>query len=197
MVAKTWGKTVDDATIVPTAMVSVVLGSAGNGSAGRSPGTRGKQAAMLRAELIKAQENAAKKDAPKDLKSDIMMRVIKGEVRLLITAHKDQDIMTALRFPKEFNLNSVGNDPLELDVSARRKTYNQGQAIAFSIPGHDIHARADFAATERSQDLLIPTERNIDLRGGNLEFVGIRRGFNDCHRVPNRIAGIGLISFGE
>ena len=86
MVAKTWGKNVDEATIVPTAMVAVVLGNAANAS-GRSPGTRAKQAAMLRAELIKAQENLAKKDPPNDLKSEIMMRVIKGEVRLLVTAH--------------------------------------------------------------------------------------------------------------
>lgn len=107
MVAKTWGKTVDDATIVPTSMVSVVLGSAANRGGGGSPGTRAKQVAMLRAELIKAQENAAKKEAPKDLRSQIMMRVIKGEVKLLVTANRDQDIMTALRLAKEFNLNIV------------------------------------------------------------------------------------------
>jgi imidazolonepropionase-like amidohydrolase len=107
MIAKTWGKTVEDATLVPTAMVAVVLGQAANTGAGRSPGTRGKQAAMLRAELIKAQENLAKKDPPKDLKSDIMMRIAKGEVRLMVTAHKVQDIMTALRLAKEFNLKIV------------------------------------------------------------------------------------------
>lgn len=107
MIAKTWGKTVDDATIVPTSMVSVVLGSAANGGAGKSPGTRAKQVAMLRAELIKAQENAAKKEPPKDLRAQIMMRVIKGEVKLLVTANKDQDIMTALRLAKEFGLKIV------------------------------------------------------------------------------------------
>lgn len=107
MVAKTWGKTVDDATIVPTSMVSVVLGSAANRGGGGSPGTRAKQMAMLRAELIKAQENAAKKEAPKDLRSQIMMRVINGEIKLLVTANKDQDIMTALRLAKEFNLKIV------------------------------------------------------------------------------------------
>lgn len=107
MIAKTWGKTVDDATLVPTAMVALVLGDAANAGTGRSPGTRAKQAAMLRAEFIKAQENLAKKDPPKDLRSEIMMRVVKGEVRLLVTAHKVQDIMTALRLAKEFNLKIV------------------------------------------------------------------------------------------
>src|SRR5688500_19335898 len=62
MVAKTWGRNVDEATVVPTAMISVVLGNAANAGAGRSPGTRDKQVAMLRAELIKAQENSAKKE---------------------------------------------------------------------------------------------------------------------------------------
>jgi len=137
MVAKTWGKTVDDATIVPTAMVAVVLGSAANGGAGRSPGTRGKQAAMLRAELIKAQENAAKKDAPKDLKSEIMMRVIKGEIRLLVTAHKDQDIMTALRLAKEFNLKIVLDGASEAQL-----VLNEIKASGFPVIIHPTMARA-------------------------------------------------------
>src|SRR5690606_25987076 len=44
MIAKTTGKTVDDATIVPTAMVAVTLGRAGLGSQGKSPGTSAKAA---------------------------------------------------------------------------------------------------------------------------------------------------------
>ena len=135
MVAKTWGKNVDEATIVPTAMVAVVLGNAANAS-GRSPGTRAKQAAMLRAELIKAQENLAKKDPPNDLKSEIMMRVIKGEVRLLVTAHKDQDIMTALRIAKEFNLKIV------LDGAADAQlVINEIKASGFPVIIHPTMAR--------------------------------------------------------
>lgn len=137
MIAKTWGKNVDEATIVPTAMVAVVLGNAANAGSGKSPGTRGKQAAMLRAELIKAQENIAKKDPPKDLKSEIMMRVIKGDVRLLITAHKDQDIMTALRLANEFGLKIVldgaSEAPLVLD---------EIKASGFPVIVHPTMARA-------------------------------------------------------
>jgi len=137
MIAKTWGKTVDDATIVPTAMVSVVLGTSANAGAGKSPGTRGKQAAMLRAELIKAQENAAKKDPPKDLKAEIMTRVIKGEIRLLITAHKDQDIMTALRLAKEFNLKIVLDGASEAQL-----VLNEIKASGFPVIVHPTMARA-------------------------------------------------------
>ena len=36
-----------------------------------------------------------------------MVKVIKGEVPLLITAHKSIDIMSALRIAKEFNIKIV------------------------------------------------------------------------------------------
>jgi imidazolonepropionase-like amidohydrolase len=107
MIAKTWGKNVDEATVVPTAMIAVTLGSAANAGQGRSPGSRAKQAAMLRAELIKALENSKKTEPAKDLKSEIMSRVIKREVPLLVTAHLAQDILTALRIAKEFNIKIV------------------------------------------------------------------------------------------
>ncbi|MFN0138890.1 MAG: amidohydrolase family protein [Pyrinomonadaceae bacterium] len=106
MIAKTWGKNVDESTIVPVAMIAVTLGPSANAS-GRSPGTRAKQVAMLRAELIKAQENEVKTDKPKDLRSQIMGRVIRREVPLLITAEAAQDIMTAMRIAKEFNIKIV------------------------------------------------------------------------------------------
>ena len=107
MIAKTVGKDVDEATIVPLAMVAATLGQSGLAGQGKSPGTRAKGAAMLRAELIKAQENAKKADPPHDLRSDIMLKVIRREVPLMITANKSQDIMTALRIAKEFNIRIV------------------------------------------------------------------------------------------
>lgn len=106
MIAKTTGKNVDEATIVPVAMIAVTLGPGANAS-GRSPGTRAKQASMLRTELIKAQENEVKTDKPKDLKSQIMARVIRREIPLLVTAEAAQDIMTAIRIAKEFNIKIV------------------------------------------------------------------------------------------
>jgi imidazolonepropionase-like amidohydrolase len=105
MIAKTFGKEVEDATIVPTAMISVTLGESGLASGGRPPGTVSKAAAMLRAELIKAQ--GAKPDAPRDLRAEIWKQILNREVRLLVTAHKARDIMTALRIAKEFNIKIV------------------------------------------------------------------------------------------
>ena len=119
MIAKTIGKTVDDATLVPTAMVAVTLGEDALAGQGKSPGSRAKEASMLRAEFIKAFENSRKSDPPKDLRSDIMMRIVKREIPLLVTANKVQDIETALRLAKEFNLRIVidgaAEAPLAID----------------------------------------------------------------------------------
>jgi imidazolonepropionase-like amidohydrolase len=119
MIAKTFGKTVEAVTLVPVAMIAATLGDSAIGGGGRSPGTRAKQAAMLRAELLKAFEAVRRQDAEKDkkdadksksvgdLRSDIMQKVLRREIPLLITAHRAQDIMTALRIAKEFNIRIV------------------------------------------------------------------------------------------
>lgn len=168
MIAKTFGKTVDDVTIQPLAMVAVTFGESALESGGRSPGTRAKQISMLRAELLKAQEAVRKAQRPSnnqtgnssnqtpnnsagnnasnnprpngdnspnvsnpnasfeqnqsnagqnnnqnaplpstDLRGDIMQKVIRREVPLLITANRMQDIMSALRLGKEFNIRIV------------------------------------------------------------------------------------------
>lgn len=135
MIAKTFGKEVDDATIVPTAMISVTLGESGLASGGKSPGTVSKAAAMLRAELIKAQ--SAKPDAPKDIRAEMWKQIINGDIRLLVTAHKARDIMTALRIAKEFNLKIV------LDgVSEAQTVINEIKASGFPVIVHPTMYRA-------------------------------------------------------
>ena len=137
MIAKTWGKNVDEATIVPTAMVAVTIGDGGNAGQGRSPGTRAKQAAMLRAELIKAQENSKKAEPAKDLKSEIMLRVIKREIPLLITANRSQDILTAIRIAKEFNIRIVLDGVADAHI-----VVNEIKASGFPVIVHPTMARA-------------------------------------------------------
>ncbi|MFN0169604.1 MAG: amidohydrolase family protein [Bryobacteraceae bacterium] len=114
MVAKTAARTADEAAIVPEAMVAVTLGDGGLAGAGKSPGTRGKAAAMIRSEFLKAQEYLAKRAKPeagkepvRDLHLETLGRILKGELRLLVTAHRSFDIMTALRLAREFNLKIV------------------------------------------------------------------------------------------
>jgi len=56
LIAKTRGKTVDEAVIEPAKAIAATLGTAAQKTGGKSPGTRGKTMAMLRTELIKARE---------------------------------------------------------------------------------------------------------------------------------------------
>lgn len=107
MIVKTRGNSVEEAVIRPQAMIAVALGEAGLGEDRKSPGTRPKEIAMLRTELIKAQEYAGKKDAPRDLGLEMLAKVLKKEMPLLVTADRARDILAALRVAKEFDMNIV------------------------------------------------------------------------------------------
>ncbi len=137
MIAKTYGKNIEEVTVLTTSMISVALGGSGIAGQGRSPGTRGKQAAMLRAELIKAQENAKKAEAPTELRAQIMMRVIRGEVPMLVYAERAQDIMTAIRIAKEFNIKII----LEGAAEAQ-SVLDEIKASGFPVILHPTMARA-------------------------------------------------------
>lgn len=113
MVVKTSAETVEQGVLNPTSMVCVTLGANGLADAGRAPGTRSKEIAMLRAELIRAREYAAKMSVPedrrppRDLKLDVLVRVLNREEPLLVTAHRANDMLSALRLAKEFNIRLV------------------------------------------------------------------------------------------
>lgn len=114
LIAKTRGDSVDEAVIVPAAMVAATLGESALAPGAKPPGTRGKLAAMLRAELVAAGEYAAKREQPdaskrpaRDLKLEVLARVLAGELPLLISAQRHQDISTALRLQSEFGFRLV------------------------------------------------------------------------------------------
>ncbi|HKQ47235.1 MAG TPA: amidohydrolase family protein [Phycisphaerae bacterium] len=118
MIVKTTGNTVEDAVINPTAMVACTLGedarAKGKDAEKKSPGTRSKAIAMLRAQLIKAQEYQRKLELPdekkrpdRDLRLETMTRVLKGELPLLVTVHRATDIVSALRVAGEFKIKIV------------------------------------------------------------------------------------------
>ncbi|MEO7316952.1 MAG: amidohydrolase family protein [Ginsengibacter sp.] len=119
MIAKTKPGTVESVTIRPLSMLAMTLGS----SVGRnftSPGTSAKQISMIRTELMKAQAYQKKqgdKDVSKrpaaDLKMDVLLKLLKGEIKALITVNSSKDIMSAIRLAKEFNLKLVLNGAAE------------------------------------------------------------------------------------
>ena len=112
-VFKTRGASVEEAVLKPLAMVAATLGDRARASGTKAPGTRAKMAAMLRAELIKAREYDGKRARDDDTKPDRDLRlealalVLNGEVPLLVTAQRSQDILTALRIREEFQIPMV------------------------------------------------------------------------------------------
>ena len=119
MIAKTKPGTVESVTIQPLSMLAMTL----DPSVGRnfsSPGTSAKQMSMIRTELMKAQEYQKKqgnKDESKrpamDLKMDVLLKLLNGEIKALITVNSSKDIMSAIRLAKEFNLKLVLNGAAE------------------------------------------------------------------------------------
>lgn len=120
MIVKTTGNTVEDALVDPTSAVAVTLGLAARKGADKSPGTRSKMMAMLRAKLIAAQEYLAarerddkdgndedKEKKVRNLGLEVLVRVLRREVPLLVTAHKAQDIANALRLADEFKVRLI------------------------------------------------------------------------------------------
>ncbi len=112
MVVKTTGDTVEDAVVVPRAMIAANLGRLALASGTKSPGTRSKQVALLRSALVKAQNatNAKPKKgepAKRDLMVEAMQDVLDGKVPLMVTAWKAQDILSALRLKEEFGIEMV------------------------------------------------------------------------------------------
>ena len=121
MIVKLTGNTSDEAAIVPEAMVSATLDPSAAGKPG-APGNRSKQVSMLREAFLKAQEAmkvadkadaavkvgaAAKGDPKVNLRQDMLIRVLKRELPLLVYADRAQDIVNALRIAKEFNLRLI------------------------------------------------------------------------------------------
>jgi imidazolonepropionase-like amidohydrolase len=125
MIAKTAYENVERAVIVPLAMVATTLGEGARAEAGKSPGTRAKMIAMLREEFVKAQEYGKKHEKPadkpaadkekekdkeppaRDLHMEMMARIVKGEVPLLVTVHRANDILSTIRLGQEFHLKIV------------------------------------------------------------------------------------------
>ncbi len=111
IIVKTAGNTVEQSLLVSPATIACTLSSSARKSGGKSPGTRGKMIAMLRQELIKAREYLAKrkksdndKKPARDLKLEALVKVLRGDIPLMVTANRTQDIASALRVAKEFDI---------------------------------------------------------------------------------------------
>jgi imidazolonepropionase-like amidohydrolase len=167
MVVKTWPENADAAVLVPTAMLAATLGPGALSEAkDKPPGTAAKAVAMLRSELIKAREYAHKRDLEdvekrpaRDLRLEVLTRVLAGELPLLITAHRHQDIIGALRLANEFDLRLV------LDgLADAHLVLAEIQSSGFPVIVHPPMARAD----SETENLSIETP--VKLRSAGVLF---------------------------
>ncbi|HCO73976.1 MAG TPA: amidohydrolase [Clostridium sp.] len=113
---KTYGKTIDDMVINEcTAMKSAFGENPKRVYSGKkvTPSTRMATAAILRENLIKAKNYVEKQEAFKngnakapdfDMKLEALAKVIRKEIPLKSHAHRADDILTAIRIAKEFDL---------------------------------------------------------------------------------------------
>ena len=136
MIVKSRGATVTEAMVDSLTMVAMTLGPEVGQNYKNRPGSRAKGVAMLRAELVKAREYAAKRAArdgkdgqdgqdgrdgqdgqqkgggksdsgARDLGHEVLARVLAGEIPALITAQTSREILSALRLQKEFGFRLV------------------------------------------------------------------------------------------
>ena len=112
---KTYGKRVDDMIIKDPIAMKVAFGENPKRvyeSQKKSPMTRMATAAILRETLIKAKTYMEKKEKAEDpskmpdydMKMEAMIKVLKKEIPLKAHAHRADDIFTALRIAKEFDV---------------------------------------------------------------------------------------------
>lgn len=115
LIVKTTGNTVEQALLVDPAAVAATLGKAAlKKEKGKTPGTRGKQMSLLRQEFIKAREYVKKRETAeadkkpeRNLRHEIIARLLAGEMPLMVTCQKVQDIASALRLAEEFDLKLI------------------------------------------------------------------------------------------
>ncbi len=110
MIVKTSAITVEEGVLVPAKMLAFTMGNMMNSNI-RKPGTRSKGVAMLRENLVKAQIYLEKRNsdnpAVKDLGMEALADLLEGKLTAMVTVHRANDIMTAIRLQKEFGFPMV------------------------------------------------------------------------------------------
>lgn len=118
---KTYGKRIDDMIIKSPVAIKTAFGEnpkSTYSSKSQSPVTRMATASLIRESLLKAREYADKlekynlapdeEDKPEyDIKCEALLPVLKKEIPIHAHAHRADDIFTAIRIAKEFDINLV------------------------------------------------------------------------------------------
>lgn len=116
---KTYGRRIEEMVLKDPVAIKVAFGENPKrvyAEKKQMPSTRMATAAILRENLLKAAEygkhkeeyeqDKKKKDKPElDMKMEVLLKALKGEVPVKAHAHRADDILTAIRIAKEFKIN--------------------------------------------------------------------------------------------
>lgn len=116
VVMKTHGVCIDDMVIKDSAAIKIAFGENPKRvyhGKGKTPSTRMATAGLLRETLVKAKNYMGKKNSAKikgdsfevDLKMEGLIPVLQKKIPLKAHAHRADDILTAIRIAKEFDVN--------------------------------------------------------------------------------------------
>lgn len=121
---KTLGRTIEEMVLKAPAVMKGAFGENPKrvySNQKKSPSTRIGTAGVLREALVKAQNyrrKNGKEDFERDLSQEAMVALLEGELPFFAHAHRADDIMTALRISKEFDLKLVVQHATEAHLIA-------------------------------------------------------------------------------
>ncbi len=104
---KTYGRCIDDMLIKEPVALKIAFGEnpkTNYHKKNQTPVTRMATASLIREELFKAKQYIDNDDNKFCFKSEVLIPVIKGDMAVHAHAHRADDIFTAIRIGKEFNL---------------------------------------------------------------------------------------------
>lgn len=184
MIIKTTGETVNDHLIEGSKMLAFTLGDNLSGAFSK-PGTRAKGIAMLRQELIKAQDYLEKRNGEEDYSMDLGMEaladLLEGKKTALVTVHKANDIMSAIRLQEEFGF------PMILDgVAEAYMIIDEIKAGGYSVIIHPSMIRPGGDAKNASME----TAAKLYEAGIPIAFQSGYEGYVPKTRVVHFEAGV-------
>lgn len=209
MIAKTPYNTVEEALVDSSTTVAFTLTS-GVSQNFDKPGTRSKGMAMLRQKFIEAQEYIEKKESEdppsRNLTMEALAKVLNGELTAMITAHRAQDIMTAIRLKEEFGFNMILDGAAEaylvLDEIKEAdipvfihptmvRTYGDTQNASFTTAAK-LHEVGIPFAFQSGFENYVPKTRIVLYEAGVATAYGLPReaALNALTKSPSQILGI-------
>ena len=141
-VLKTMGTIVDEMVIKAPSGMKAATGENPkriHGDKGKMPVTRMGVAALLREQLIEAQNYLNGDQKTRNLGMENLAKVLKKEIPMRIHAHRADDILTVLRIKREF----------DIDITIEHCT--EGHHIADYIAKHDVRVSFGPTMTPRSK----------------------------------------------